>query len=103
METGSKWTAGNSELVKGPDSGKAVFSSYREPNGELNMTWIFRGVLLLLLGAGGWFLSSIDHRIQKIDERLRKVEIDMGHIKGSLRIREGAGWSRPTSVTIPEK
>ena len=79
----------NSEPRKNPDSGKADFSSHREPNGELNMNWIFRVVLLLLLGAGGWFLSSIDHRIQKIDERLRNVEIDMGHIKGSLGIRSG--------------
>ena len=66
------------------------------------MNWIFRVVLLLLLGAGGWFLSSIDHRIHKIDERLRNVEIDMGHIKGSLGIRKGSGWNRPAFVTIPE-
>ena len=93
----------NSVLLKDPDSGKVDFSSHRESNGELNMNWIFRVVLLLLLGAVGWHLSSIDHRIQKIDERLRNVEIDMGHIKGSLGIREGAGWSRPVFVTIPEK
>ena len=51
------------------------------------MDWVFRVVVLFLLGAGGWYLSSIDDRIQKIDERLRNVEIDLGHIKGSLGIR----------------
>ena len=64
-------------------------------NEGLNINWIFRVVLLLLLGAGGWYLSSIDHRIQKIDERLRNVEIDMGHIKGSLGIRIGVSPGSP--------
>ena len=59
------------------------------------MNWMFRVVLLLLLGAGGWYLNSIDHRIQKIDERLRNVEIDMGHIKGNLGIRTGVRPSQP--------
>lgn len=85
----------NSKLLKDPDAEKMDFSSHRETNGELNMTWIFRAVLLLLLGAGGWYLSSIDHRIQKIDERLRNVEIDMGHIKGSLGIRIGVNPGSP--------
>jgi len=80
----------NSERLKDPDSGKADYSSHREPNGELNMNGIFRLVLLLVLGAGGLYLSSIDHRIQEIDERLRNVEIGMCHIKGSLGIRIGA-------------
>ena len=67
-----------------------------ELNGGMNMNWVFRVVLLLLLGAGGWYLSSIDQRIQKIDERLRNLEVDMGHIKGSLAIRIGVnpGFSR---------
>lgn len=85
----------NSKLLKDPDAEKMDFSSHRETNGELNMNWIFRAVLLLLLGAGGWYLSSIDHRIQKIDERLRNVEIDMGHIKGSLGIRIGVNPESP--------
>ena len=85
----------NSKLLKDPDSAKIDFSSHREPNGGLNMNWIFRVVLLLLLGAGGWYLSSIDHRIQKIDERLGNVEIDMGHIKGSLGIRTGVSPGLP--------
>lgn len=85
----------NSKRLKDHDSGKMDFSSPRETNEGLNINWIFRVVLLLLLGAGGWYLSSIDHRIQKIDERLRNVEIDMGHIKGSLGIRIGVSPGSP--------
>ena len=84
-----------SKLLKDPDSGKIGFSSRRETNGGLSINWIFRVVLLLLLAAGGWYLNSIDHRIQKIDERLRNVEIDMGHIKGSLGIRIGVSPGPP--------
>ena len=83
------------KLLKDPDIEKMDFSSHRETNGGLNVNWIFRVVLLLLLGAGGWYLNSIDHRIQKIDERLRNVEIDMGHIKGSLGIRIGVSPGPP--------
>ena len=85
----------NTKLMRDPDSGKIELSSHRETNGGLSMNWIFRVVLLLFLGAGGWYLSSIDHRIQKIDERLRNVEIDMGHIKGSLGIRIGVSPGPP--------
>ena len=81
--------------LKDPDSVRTDFSPHLGPNGRMNMNWIFRVVLLLLLGAGGWYLSSIDHRIQKIDERLRNVEVDMGHIKGSLGIRIGVNPGPP--------